>query len=339
MVIRIILLDRILMKSIQLRRFFFPNTPFVFWRWLPIGIENALNVDIDGIKFKMCVDLKYKETSVTGEIKPQDVPTTSHWIQAFFIYLTVPVDDATEPKLFQMNPPEELIAKLASAIRKFEALLYGIVRNEIGQFWLSNSHEIDSLSDRETLINMEILNQEKKWVQFCVGTIKAKSPIPRSDILINKERWFQFKNLIENNYKSDLSLVFFRNAEKYLRGDNYRLAIVEACIALERAINVFIKDHLTSKRQSGLRSVINGNSLTKKVKMLLPELLPDDVIDDTVIQTCSDAVNLRNNIIHNSQVRNIELNTKKYLNGIKKILEKLNSRKFRIVNEDPWDRK
>jgi len=323
------------LNKIQLRKGFFPDN-ILFWQWLPDGLENALNVDIDGIKFEMCVHLKYKHTSDLT-IDTKAIHNTNHWIKAFFIYLTVPVDDTTDSKLYQLNPPEELKGKIAKAIRKFLSLLYGIVRNEIGQFWLSNYHEIDSLSDGEILLNTEILNQEKKWGFFCVGTVKGISTMPSTDISINKERWFQLKDLIEQVYKSDLGLVFFRNAEKHLKDYNLRMAIVEACIALERTINVFIKDHLSSEKYSELKPVIDRNSLTDKVNKLLFELLPDNIINESVIETCSEAVGVRNNIVHNSQVRNIDYKkVKNYLNAIKRIIHKLTPRKFSIFDENSF---
>ena len=149
------------MKSIRLRRHFFPDSYFAFWRWLPDGLKNALDVTIEDVNFKMCVDLEYKETS-EFKISPEDVAHGNHWIKALLVYLSVPVDDDSDPNLYQMEPPDKVLSKVASAIRQFEATLHGIVRNEIGQFWLPNSHEIDSLTDREILVNMQIMNLEGK---------------------------------------------------------------------------------------------------------------------------------------------------------------------------------
>lgn len=323
------------MKSIRLRRYFFTDNPFAFWRWLPDGLENALDITIQNVNFKMCVHLEYEETS-DFKISPEDVPRGNHWIKAFLVYLTVPVEDDSDPNLYQMEPPDEVVSQVGSAIRQFEATLHGIVRNEIGQFWLHNSHKIDSLSDREILVNMQIMNPEGEWAQFCGGSISLKSPLPSSDELINQERWLHLKELLESNYKSDLSLVFFRNAQLHLRKDNFRLAIVEACIALERAISIFIPNFIEDEVKEKYNLVLSSDSLSKKVKTLLPLLMDGLDINDETIKTCLQAVNMRNQVVHRSRVRLREKEIEDALQAIKKILDKLNPRKFEIVDEDPW---
>jgi len=323
-----------MMKSIKLRKYFFPDDSFAFWRWLPDGIENALEVNIQDVNFKICVHLEYKETSF-HDICPENVAHGNHWIRAFFVYITVPVENDSNPVLYHMEPPDEVVSKVASAIQQFETSFYGIVRNEIGQYWLQNSHEIELLSDREILINLQIMNPEEKWVQFCASTISLETPIPSSDELINRERWFQIKELLDNNYKPDLSIVFFRNAQLYLRKNDFRLAIVEACIALERAISKFIPSFITTEIREEYRSALQGDSLSKKVEILLPLLVDGLSVYDKTIETCKDAVNLRNQVIHRSRVKLTEKEIRDSLKAIKSILDKLNPSKFEVVDEDP----
>ena len=82
--------------------------------------------------------------------------------------------------------------------------------------------------------------------------------------------------------------------------------------------------------------VLSGNSLSKKVKTLLPLLMDGLDINDETIKTCLQAVNLRNQVVHRNRVRLREKEIEDALQAIKKILDKLNPRKFEIVDEDPW---
>jgi len=320
------------MGYIKLRKYFFLESSIAFFKWLPTLQNDILKITIDDITLEIFIEIKYKETSDFGVIEENKISMSNHWIKTLFIILNVPVDDASDNSFYELNPPPSILSKVVKTLRHFESSFYSIVRNDLGQYWLPNSHEIDSLKDEQILTNIQIFHSGK-WIQFCRDIILGESNFPIPDIQINQERWYQLKELITNRYRCDLSLVFYRNAEYYLRHKNFRVAMVEVCIALERAINTFIKNHMDEAAQMKLSPILNGNSLTDKVNELLPFLLPDDVIDNKVIDNCSDAVNLRNNIIHNSQVKIDKEKVSLYINEIKKILDKLNHRRFKKILE------
>ena len=78
---------------------------------------------------------------------------------------------------------------------------------------------------------------------------------------------------------------------------------MEACIALERAISIFMPNFIEEKTKEKYAPVLSGDSLSKKVKRLLPLLIDGrDIIEET-IQTCEQAVNMRNQVVHKSRVR------------------------------------
>jgi len=320
------------MRFIQLRKYVFLDYSVGFWRWLPDGLSNALEVEINGISIKTCVHLEYGET-LSFPMNPEQISGSNSGIKAFFVYLTVPIADETDEDLYNLSPPEELLSSVATALKQHLSTLYGIVRNDIGQYRVQSPHEIQSLDIGQMLINTEIQNLEGKWVGFCVGKICGKSPIPSPDDCIDKDRWFGFKELIESGYRCDLSLVFLRNAESYFYEGNLRLAIVEACIALERAISKFMPQFISSNQKGEYESILNGDSLTEKAKHLLPLTKDDHTVTDTTINACVDAVNLRNQVIHRSRVRLLEGDIGNALNSIKSVLGKLNPRIFHPIAE------
>lgn len=130
-----------MMKTIELRKYLSTKGQVGFWKWLPDGLENALEVEIGDLKIRTCIHLNYSGTSPI-KILPDEIHRGNHWIDTFLTYITVPVDDDSDPSLYNTNPPLELQSKIASALREFESTFYGIIRNQIGQSNLANSHEM-----------------------------------------------------------------------------------------------------------------------------------------------------------------------------------------------------
>jgi hypothetical protein len=315
------------MKSIKLRKFLFLNKPFAFLKWLPDGLDNALDLNINGINIKTCVHLEYNATS-DFKIKPEEISRGNHWIKTFIVYLTVPVKDETDLNLYGMSPPRDLRSNIAIALKQYLSTLYGIVRNDIGQYWIQNSHEIESLEEDEILTNLEVMNPEGNWVQFCVGKVGLMSVILNADYYINKERWLHLKELIERNHRCDLSLVFFRNAQSYLRAGNLRLSIIEACVALERAIAIFMPQFICEEQREKYYPILDGDSLSEKAKQLLPLLKDNQLITDMTVETCVGAIDIRNQVIHRSRVNLVDVDIRNAINSIKAVLDKLNPRLF-----------
>jgi hypothetical protein len=321
------------MKSIKLRKILYLDKPFAFLKWLPDGLDKTLEVNINGISISTRVHLEYGATS-TFKIKPEEIPLTNHKIDTLFVYLAVPVADETDLALYEMSPPRELRSYIANALKQYISTLYGIVRNDIGQYRVNNSHEIEFLDDDEILINTQVINPEGNWIQFCVGKLGLMSVIHRdADYYINQERWLSFKELIERNYRCDLSLVFYRNAQSYLHEGNMRLAIIEACIALERAIAMFMPQFISDEDREKYKPVLRGDSLTEKAKQLLPLLKDGHLVTDTTIQACVDAIDTRNKVIHRSYVNLAETDINYALNSIRDVLDKLIPRIIKPITE------
>jgi hypothetical protein len=218
-------------KSLNFRKYYFIDGAIGFWKWIPEGIDNALEVCIEDAKIKLCIHKSYSETS-HHEIKEESIDKGNHFIKTFFMYIDLPYPDIDDDSLYEMNPPAELQTKLADIIRTFSASFYGIVRNEkIGQFELPNSHEIEALRDEQLLNNVEIKNKNGEWTDFRLAVFYGEAPIPLPDTLLDKERWFKLKYLIEKKYRTDLSIVFFRNAQVHLKEHQFRIALIELCNA------------------------------------------------------------------------------------------------------------
>ncbi len=317
------------MNSIKLRKGLFFDRPVAFWRWLPDDINKEYEVNIEGVRIKACVHLEYEGTSTFKIVDKQ----MNYWINGMFLYLTVPVENAADSTLYSLSPPCRLRAFIAGVLQRYIATLYGIIRNDIGQLNIQNSHEIEGLGDHEFLNTVEIMNPSGKWQQFCTGLIALHSPIPTADYCITEDRWLEFKELIEQDYRCDLSRVFYRNAESHLRNGDLRLAIVEACIALERAISKYMPDFIPKNCNEKYLSTLRGESLTDKVKLLLPLIKDENLIFDITVDNCVRAVDFRNKVIHKSYVKLARVDVSEALDSINAVLDKLNPRLFKFLKE------
>ena len=328
----------ILMQKVLIRDDLSHQSGIGFWCWLPYTQSDALVVEINGIQISLSVNIEHSGTSLHN-IKIEDIPKGNHWIQTLIIHLEVPVENENDAGLYNMNPLPDLEQKIADTLRSFKSRFYNIIRNEMGQFWLPNSHHIDALSDREILTGTRIKAPNGKWIQFCPGLISMNSMIPRSDLLINEARWKKLKKLIEMNFKPDLSMVFLRNARQHMADEEYRLAFVESCIALERAISIFLVERIPKENRQSSKVTLDGDSLKDKVHHLLPYLIDEIEINQQTILRCEDAVNLRNRIIHKAQVKIVKETANLLFCELEKVVRNLNESKFNRLEEDPWTKK
>lgn len=321
------------MKYIQLRKILFLDKDIAFLRFLPKNREDALRVAIGGIEFTAYVDLRAKGSTV-GDVKEDEIPRGINRVLRFVVDIKVPVIDPNDPIWYKMDPPTQTIQELASAWRAFEANLYGIVRNELGQYWLPNSHEIESMPDRDLLVNLAIFDPEtNQYRQFCTGSVTFESRVPNLDWLIDSDRWKKLGTYIEAGYKPDLSLVFARNARSYLRQKEYRLAVVEACISLERAIAKAAPIVLSDQQMQQVNRFLSSDSLNDKVKEVLPLLMINKGEVDFDYNQCAKAVDLRNLVVHKACVNINQREATLAVSEIERIVRILNDRIFFEITE------
>lgn len=320
------------MDTILLLNEIHTNRSICFWRWLPINEKDPLEVTIDSMRFRLFVNLKEMD-SVFPPVEMDQIPRGNHWVNRIMVTIEVPVDDASNSIWYSMNPPVEFLSRIAKAWRVLESSFYAIVRNEIGQYWLPNSHEVEGLSDMELLTGMRIKQANGQWKQFCRGLVSLDSPIPSKDEMVDSQRWHLMSELIKKNYKPDLSLVFLRNAQKHFRLKEYRIAIVEGCIALERAILHTASLLMSEAERDSLSAVLCNDSLTDKVNSILPILMRKKGKAAFDPMYCASIVNTRNQIIHKARVRLDEADARKQIKELAIIVRILNDRIFKEITE------
>ena len=118
-------------------------------------------------------------------------------------------------------------------------------------------------------------------------------------------------------------------------------ASVQAAIALEMALNDFIKGRALAMKDSSGRSLISKNHLddVKKdvglailLKVLLPLVLkPDEIIDPKIINGCDTIRNQRNYVVHNESSKFDPLKVIKNIDKVEQLINWLRQTKSAII--------
>jgi hypothetical protein len=123
--------------------------------------------------------------------------------------------------------------------------------------------------------------------------------------------WKNAQEFVAQGRRSTLTLELLAGAEYLAEAGQDRAALTEMVSALEVAIGAFARsphaDKLYDARlreRLGLETlpkVVQNLGLTSSVAFVLPLLLPDDQVSSQMLAKCRNAINLRNNIVHNGQ--------------------------------------
>lgn len=147
------------------------------------------------------------------------------------------------------------------------------------------------------------------WLPRCVDVIRAY--IDADSVHIHEDEWAQVGDFIKSDGKPDFVRQLISNALSNLAEGHRRTAIVDIVTALELSLARFSKQPLLDKlhgsrmaermNRSSLGSRIEHLGLSTTVGFLLPVLFPEHVIPQDVLAKCQEAIEARNNIVHQGQ--------------------------------------
>jgi len=311
-------------KKINLVDFiFFKEGELAFWKWLPIKKSDAIKVTDGNVEFQVYVEPNYPGT-FTFKSNLKGLSSGNHWVHALRVDVSFKVDVAVAKAINKMNPPSELIAKIAKSYRRLEDTLRDICRNDLGQWWLQHpKHDIEE-TDRDILGGMHVINSLGRSRQFLTGAaIRLNSHIPKEKLLITQKHWKKLETLIVRGYRTDLALVCLANAESLHHNQNYRIAMIEAVIALERAIFTFVRPSIPPQKLEKAEKYLKGDSVYDAAKNLLPLVAKNLNFNQKVIKDCCEAINKRNLIVHKTCFRLNPEEVKQYMCAINIVVRKL----------------
>ncbi|MBA7514791.1 hypothetical protein ES705_06826 [subsurface metagenome] len=308
---------------------FFENGSLGFWGWLPLGKANALKFRQNSLEFHVYVEPKYTETfHFTPDLS--DLSNSNHWVRALKVDVYFDVTNNMLKAINRMNPPKMLIKKIAQAYRILNNSFRDIVRHDIGQWWTTHSFFRKSELPRDILGGMHIqCSHCDRSKQFLMGaTVDFKSRIPRKGELISKRRWKKLEKLIGNQYRTDVALVCLANANAHYYSDNFRIALLEGTIALERAIAEYLPRYISKSKLAFVEEILKKRSLRAAVKDLLPLIARKRKIENETVIDCYRAVEARNHVIHKTRFRLDPIDMKDYMKAINAVVKKLIPRQF-----------
>lgn len=204
------------------------------------------------------------------------------------------------------------------------------VRNHLGQYVveLIPYHKKDLTLANFVEWNAEYkIDDEALWHAFRPAhfnrlTVETVPIVLLMSSPIKKQYISYMNSFIYNDQKSNMPKILVVNARTHFVNCNYRMALVEAVIALESTIKLFLQKaigkryggHEISKRE--IESFWRDVGLSSMMLVGLRWWFSDEEIPDELLLTVFDAIDTRNNIIHNMQRRISREKTKEYLGAI-----------------------
>ncbi len=301
-----------------------------FSHWLPLGQENGIVVDEEGMRILLWFDEKctwYGHQLNTNElINYASIPASNLNVDVqirgltddLLEYIQRPYSLAVTAKKHETLQLEyEKIGDkiLESVIRRVNRLI-SYARSYKGQYWLKE-FSIDSNLLRFGFIHFKARGQVDEGSHFSFHPFHEYLLVGNDDQsrYITELEWAQFKSFVSGSSKPNLVGELLAGAEYLLNIDHYRSAITEAVTALEVAVSSFAKNCNTEKTfapdlaqrlsLNNLKSQIKHLGFSATVNYLLPIILSEELLPTSVLTGCQSALNLRQNIVHNGQ-RNIQ---------------------------------
>ena len=128
---------------------------------------------------------------------------------------------------------------------------------------------------------------------------------------ISADEWSRLCGFVVSGGRTNLVNELLANAEALLAGEQATVALIEAVIALEVAVNNFVQapraDGLRQGAQrygidlSGLARLRGKLGLRGSLELLLPLIIDDESLPPAVLETLRAAVDTRGNVVHNRQ--------------------------------------
>lgn len=312
------------------------SSDLIFSHWLPLQEDEALVIDKDRFMVKIWFDLncskwikspneieKHTNTFLYKAYVDVQVKDLSDEL-ANFIYQE---KDACQEELNenqirfiqkQLSEESEDLAKkvFQLALENFNRML-SYFRNYKLQFWIEE-HKINfnSMRSEFTRFRTMVKVDGHDWVPWCppvvdnFGTFIIKES-QRSEGRVTKEEWSEVSKFVNSQKKPKLFLELLANAASLADKGYERSALIEGVSALEVSISLFSKapkydgfihqDAITKISEKGLKDLVEKLGIRGTINILFPLLFKPEIVSKELANDCQNAVDARNNVVHNGQ--------------------------------------
>jgi hypothetical protein len=128
---------------------------------------------------------------------------------------------------------------------------------------------------------------------------------------LDKDSWIEVKKFMNSKNRVRLAMELLAGAEWLAGMGHRRSALTEAVTALEVAIFDFAQSqnandafgHVASQRLNigSLKKQVEHLGLSGTISFLFPIILTEDIVSTEILKHCQDAIQQRNNVVHNGQ--------------------------------------
>lgn len=203
--------------------------------------------------------------------------------------------------------------------------LIGYLRVRTGQYWLSEL-KTDPMNPGQFFMHAETVSKlDGQLVDFDPDQrlLKVVGGFYGPERSVHREQWEDVRAFVSGETRLPLIELLLSNARKLASQGLSRNALIDAVTALEVAVNRFAEEsghHLNSRFRSVDSSTGSIKSLMEKVGLrgafavAIPLLLTEEEFPAKLVNICKDAIELRNNLIHNG-AREVKGNLTQLLNA------------------------
>lgn len=299
---------------------------FTFSAWLPIGREKGIPIGGNGIDVLLWFD---KESAGLGtDVSEEDIARRRN-LDPKYLLAEITVNEV-DPDLASyianrnLKQPvaeadkelqeryDELAAKILETVLNRVNRLIAYARVIKGQYWLIE-FEIDLDRLYTYFVSFHATARIDNGREFAFIPARERTLIidPGRDLYIHEDEWDDISDFVAGDKKTPLVSELLAGAKSLAAAGRSRSALTEAVTALEVATSRFAqstpcKEKLASMygKRIGVDSLygqVRRIGLTESISYLIPLLLPDSVLPEDVISVCQEAIQVRQNVVHNGQ--------------------------------------
>lgn len=331
----------------------------VVCRWIPFSEDDWFMVEVQGLEFQVWFD----EDSVylVKDLPEEDIERHDN-IPLGIIYLDVKIPDVRNelaefvyqerdrPRRSEELPDTDEYTELREQYKELGQRVYrGAIkvlnrvidyfRVQKGQYWLDR-HELNLENRYSFFVKTQAKVQvNDEWVRWCPSTRGKNFAVTRLEQgrNLSKEEWPDLIEFVRGPRSTPAVLDFLSRAEALAEEGYNRSAIVEAVSALETALYDFARypdrERLdaVSKHGSAHRfdfdtlhdRIENKFGLSGSLAVLLPILLPTDLLPDETLERCREANSVRVEVVHHGRRSIDEDELRDLIRNVRKLSETL----------------
>lgn len=317
----------------------------LFSRWLPSTIDDHIIVQRENFELAIWFDVSGLDFPPDEErldrtpillAERANIEVTVRGLEAELIDFVVRpprTSDSGDARL------KETLEQLGINIYKFIVLtlnrLITYLRVEKGQYWLKEHDQDTGLMGSELLqYNAEVSADRKSWRRWTPTDLQTMrvNMNPESS-WIHREDWLKAGEYVKTQRSSNFVLDLLSTSRSNAYIGSRRAALLDAVTALEISISEFSQSpnarrafgDIVSRRMdiTSLKTQIDrlGNSST--IKYLFPVIFSENTMPTETLKICSDAIDERNNVIHNGQRDVSSKKIHKYIDAMDQVCRKL----------------